>query len=500
MATPPNLLLITTDQHRFDALGCMGSAEVQTPHLDRLAAEGVLFERCYVTNPVCMPSRASFLSGQYPDAHGVRRNGIPVPDAPHGLARALSRQGYRTGMVGKTHFAALRRDYDPGYQFPDWHSDDDYFGFGTRAITHDLKDYLSAVPTQTRPQPDQPAPERAFVLDDYLEWLQAQHPASYRLAVREGLPEGQRPLAPELWTSALPADLHQSTWIADRTLAFIDQQREEPFFAWCSFVDPHHPFTAPRAYRERYDPAGFAPPLWEDGELAQRSRFHQERHQHGSGHFREHWREYRAQYYAMLSLIDEQVGRLMQRLVERGLAEQTLVVFTADHGELLGDHGLARKGLFHYEPLIRVPLLLRWPGQCAAGSRQPGIVQTVDITATLLAAAGIAPELPYQGISLLPWCRGERHDAPRACALVTNGGEGPHYDPWPELRTLVTERWKLHYYVGEDHLELDDLTNDPAELHPAPIQERPALVQHLLRQLIDAGSAASVWRQQVGRW
>jgi arylsulfatase len=483
VATPPNILLITTDQHRFDALGCMGSREVLTPNLDRLATQGVLFERCYVTNPVCMPSRASFLTGQFPDAHGVRRNGIPVPDPPHGLARALSRQGYRTGMFGKTHFAALRRDYDPGYQFPDWQRGDDYFGFGDRAITHDLKDYLSAVPTQTRPHPDRPAPERAFVRDDYLDWIGAQHPASYRLAVREGLPEGQQPLAPELWTSELPAELHQTTWIADRTMAFIDQQGEAPFFAWCSFVDPHHPFNAPRPYRERYDPAAFAPPLWADGEVAVRSRFHQERHQHGFVPFREHWREYRAQYYAMLSLIDDQVGRLLQYLAASGLAENTLVIFTADHGELLGDHGLARKGLFHYESLIRVPLLLRWPGQFAAGGRQPGIVQTVDITATILAAAGIVVDLPYHGLS-----------------LVTNGGEGPHYDPWPELRTLVTERWKLQHYVGEEHMELDDLTADPEELHPLPAKDHPALVRSLLGQLVDAGSAASAWRQQIGRW
>src|SRR6185437_14972533 len=218
---PPNVLLITTDQHRFDALGCMGNREVQTPNIDRLAAHGVLFERCYVTNPVCMPSRASFMTGQFPDAHGVRRNGIPVPDVPHGLARALSGQGLRTGLFGKTHFASLRRDYAPDYEFPDWRPGPDYFGFGERAITHDLKDYLADVPTPTRADPAQPARERAFVRDDYLDWIQEHHPDAYRLAVREGLPEGQRPLAPELWTSELPPELHQSTWIADRTMAFI---------------------------------------------------------------------------------------------------------------------------------------------------------------------------------------------------------------------------------------------------------------------------------------
>ncbi len=500
MAAMPNVLLITTDQHRFDALGCMGNRDVHTPHIDRLAAQGVTFDRCYVTNPVCMPSRASLLTGQFPDANGVRRNGIPVPDVAFGLGRAVRQHGMRTGMFGKTHFASLRRDYDASYQFPDWRRGDDYYGFTTRAITHDLKDYVSDVPTMTRPNPTPAAPERAFVLDDYINWMHEHYPEWYRLAVREGLAEGQLPLAPELWSSELPADLHQTTWISERTMEFIDEQREGPFFAWCSFVDPHHPFNAPRAYRERYDPATFAPPLWEEGELTHRSPYHRDRHQQSTAPFKEHWREYRAQYYAMISLIDDQVGRLLRHLDDRGLTENTLVIFTSDHGEMLGDHGLARKGLFHYEPLIHVPLLLRWPDRFMAGSHQPGIVQTVDITATILEAAGVVPQLPYQGISLVPWCCGERGDAPRAYALVTNCGEGPHYDPWPELRTLVTDRWKLHAYVDEDHIEVDDLIEDPGELHPLRVQEHPDLVRQLLGRLVDAGSAAAVWRRQAGRW
>jgi hypothetical protein len=135
MTDAPNILLITADQHRFDALGCMGNREVPTRNIDRLAGQGVLFERCYVTNPVCMPCRASFMTGQFPDAHGVRRNGIPVPDVPYSLARTLRGQDLRTGVIGKTHFASLRRDYAPDYQFPEWRGGADYFGFGERAIT-----------------------------------------------------------------------------------------------------------------------------------------------------------------------------------------------------------------------------------------------------------------------------------------------------------------------------------------------------------------------------
>ena len=202
----------------------------------------------------------------------------------------------------------------------------------------------------------------------------------------------------------------------------------------------------------------------------------------------------------MISLIDDQIGRLTGHLEELGLADSTLVIFTSDHGEMLGDHGLSRKGLFHYEPLIRVPLLFYHAGHLPAGLHQDGIVQNVDLPVTILDVAGVPRHSRHQGVSLLPWCRGEQEDSPRPHALIINGGEGPHYDPRPELRTLVTERWKLQHYTGEDHLEIDDLEDDPHELDPLDVERHPALVQELLNKLVDAGSAASLWEEQTGRW
>jgi arylsulfatase A-like enzyme len=500
MSRRPNVLFITTDQQRYDAVGYMRHPDVRTPHIDRLAAEGVVFERVYVTDPVCMPSRATLMTGQFPDAHGVRRNGIEVPDQPWGLARTLRSHGYRTGMFGKTHFSPLRRDYWPEFGFHDWRTGEDYYGFETRAITHDLKDYVSDLATYERSREEQRRGEYIYALDDYVDWIAERHPELYALAVREGLPPDQTADVREVWTSELPVERHQSTWIADRALEYIEQRRDEPFFAWCSFVDPHHPFNAPAAYRDRYDASALAAPVWREGELEERSRYHRDRHEREFAPWREHWREYRAHYYAMISLVDEQVGRLVGALGDLGLLEDTVVIFSSDHGEMLGDHGLARKGLFHYEPLIRIPLAVYGPGRCVAGVRQPGIVQSVDIPATILGVAGIQLPYQYQGVPLVPWLRGERDDPPRVSALITNGGEGPHYSPWPELRTLVTERWKLSHYTGEDYAELDDLQDDPLELNPPDIRGREDLVRDLMGQLVDAGSAASVWRPHIGRW
>lgn len=496
----PNVLLITTDQHRFDAVGFMGNQEVRTPNLDRLAERGVVFERSYVTNPVCMPSRATFLTGQFPDAHGVRRNGIEVPDSPWGIGRTFRSNGYRTGKFGKAHFSPLRRDYAPETSLHAWGEGETYYGFEERAITHDLKDYVSDVATSYYPDPTHRGPELNFTQDDYLDWLRQAHPESYILAVREGLVESEEPTAPELWTSELPVDLHQSHWIVDNTMEFIDRHADKAWFAWCSFVDPHHPFNAPRAYREIYDRDALEPPVWDDDELARRSAYHRDRSDEQHLIWQEHWREYRAQYYGMITLIDDEIGRLLGHLDELGLTEDTVVVFTADHGEMLGDHGIPRKGLFHYETLIRVPLVVSWPGTLAEGRRQEGIVQSVDVPATLLDLAGLAVPHEYQGVPLSSWTRDERDDSPRRHALVTNGGEGPHYDPWPELRTLVTDEWKLQCYVGEGVLELDNLREDPEELSPKNLEEHAADVNSLLQEMVEAGSEASVWGRHRGRW
>ena len=509
MPDAPNVLFITTDQQRYDALGYMGHPDVRTPHLDRLAREGIAFERVYVANPVCMPSRATLLLGQFPDSHGVRRNGVEVPDRPWGIARVLAARGVRTGIFGKTHFGPLRRDYRPGASFHDWRAGEGYYGFQERAITHDLKDLVSDVPTHYG-TPGDPGP-RMFTHDDYIEWIRREHPDAYGLAVREGLPHGETVSAPELWTSALPVEFHQSTWIADRTVEFMSRYSHESrsgerFFAWCSFVDPHHPFNAPAPYRALYDAASLAPPVWREGEMERRSRYHRERQAKEWPAWGQHWAEYRAQYYGMISLIDAQVGRIVRRLRELGLADDTVLVFTSDHGEMLGDHGLARKGLFHYEPLIRVPLLVWAPPRLAErlgllpGLRVSGIAQNVDIPATLLDLAGVPIPSEHQGISLLPWCRGERTDGPRPYALVTNGGEGPDYEPWPELRTLATERWKLQYYVDVGRAELDDLERDPQEVAPPDPEQHRDLVRDLLGRLVDAGSGASVWGEHIGRW
>ncbi len=500
-----NVILITADQLRFDTLGFMGSSEVKTPNLDKLAGDGVVFERCYTTNPVCMPARASLLLGQYPDTHGVRRNGINVPDKPYGLARILSNKGYFTGFVGKTHFCSLHNQFDKTETFHNWRIGTDYYGFQYRQITHDLKDYITYHPPYPHRNPPNNPDPRIYNLDDYADWIRQNHPEYYELAICDGLASSSDVMGPELWTSQLPPDLHQTTWITDRAIDFIELSKNEtrPFFLWISFVDPHHPFNAPLKYRNMYDKSEFADPIYNPDEFKFRSKYHIERSNQVFKKVWEPgqlWREYRAQYYAMVTLIDENIGRIISALKDAKLDENTVIIFTADHGEMLGDHQLERKGLFHYEQLIRIPLLIYCPRRFQTG-RIRKICQNVDISATILDLCGISKPVEYQGISLVPYLNGIEDKPIREYALITNGGEGPHYKPWPELRTLVTKRYKLNHYINENHFEIDDLEENPDETKPIDINRNQQLLTELLAKSISCTVKYSTnYGKQVGLW
>ncbi len=502
----PNIILITSDQLRRNSLGFMGCQEVHTPHLDKIASDSIIFERCYTTNPVCMPARASILTGQYPDVHGVRRNGIEVPDKEYGIARVLIKYGYYTGFVGKTHFCPLHNQFDKSFRFHNWRIGSDYYGFIFRMITHDLKDYKTEFPPYPYGRAPQKDDSRIYNLDDYADWIKKYHPEYYPLAICDGYSgfhKGQPPDLPELWVSELPVQLHQSVWIMDQSLNFIDKVRHlnQPFFLWISFVDPHHPFNIPQQYLDMYDETKFTNPIYDEKEFLLRSSYHKERSKINFERYwkpNDQWRKYRKHYYGMITLIDEQIGRLFNELKTNGLLENTIIIFTADHGEMLGDHALERKGLFHYEQLINIPLFIYSPN--LRSFRIKSICQLVEIPATILDLCNIPIPPQYQGISLVPWLKGK--DTPiREAAIITNSGEGPLYSPWPELKTLVTERWKLNHYILENHFEIDDLENSPDETKPIDPNKNANLLKELLTQMNKYTTIyTSFCGRQIGSW
>ena len=465
----PNILLLYSDQQRWDALGAAGNAEIHTPNLDRLAQHGVSFDHCFVQNPVCMPSRVSFLTGQYPSTLRITAMGVPVPPETPTLPRLLKPYGYRTANIGKLHFLP-HANRDHRVPHPD-------YGF----------DHLEI------------ADEPGVYEDAYRAWVRAQQPEGpTSLHAR---PELDRisvglPPATAVWyetmgitdtvahpgmggrddfSGAIPfpaaENLTHSAFVADQTIAFLAQQQpDRPFLCISGFYSPHAPWVVPRRFLELYDPSKLPLPRYGDGSV---------RPAEGPGSDAQ-LRSARHGYYAMVSEIDHYVGQILDQLAARGLERDTIVVFTSDHGEWLGDHGRFGKGYPGDDAVSRVPLIIRAPRAAAtAGTLVQSVVEAVDVLPTLLELAGIQVPPHVQGHSLAPVLRGVPVAEPGA-ALMEHSG-------WKTLRTS-----RYRYLVHQDGREaLWDIERDPGEQHDVAGEPAytAALAEHrrlLLRRLIES--------------
>jgi arylsulfatase len=463
MIKRPNILLICTDQQRYDAVGAYGNDQVRTPYLDRLAADGVLFENCYVQNPVCSPSRASLMTSRYPHAHGLWANGVQLPAQEQFFTKVLADDGYDCGLVGKLHLAACK----DGRMEP--RLDD---GFRVFRWAHD--------------------PYPGSSENQYHRWLKTAFPDLYAEARDRGFDD-------------LPTEAHYSRWIGNETIDFLRESRDrsKPFCFVANFFDPHHGFGAPKEYLERYRAEDLPRPLTREGELDGKPPILTEASKESyAGHARgylsyseDELQQVKAAYWAMVSLVDDEVGRILAALEEEGLADNTIVVFTSDHGEMLGDHQLMLKGPMMYEGAVRVPLIVRWPGELPAGERRTELVQWIDLAPTFLEAAG-APALPRgQGTSLLPLARGSAEAVTRGWALCEYRNSGHPYEPAVHTTMLRTDHWKMVVYHGMPATDRDrtgelyDLSKDPHELdnlwdHPDHASVRLQLQEMLLDVLI----------------
>jgi arylsulfatase len=482
LTAKPNFLVIYCDQLRADGLGCYGSPAAATPSIDRLAADGVIFENHYASNQVCMPSRASFFTGQHPQAHGVIDNGIALRACEPTLPGVLGEAGYRTHSVGKIHLtpyrAAAECDFPESYSM--WASGrmdgwtGPYYGFESVALTlgHGEGTFQCG--------------------GHYGRWVSGNFDAgSWKL----GAEAASGPKVPELacWRSNLPVEAHHSTWVADRAVEFLRGAGDRPFFLFASLPDPHHPFTPPVDYAARFDPAAMPAPNRREGENDRKPAHYrramtQQQHPTDGGAHRppaasdEALRLVSAHYHASIALIDDSVGRILGALESSGLAENTVVVFTADHGELLGDHWMMFKGPYPCRALLRVPMIVRAPG--GAAGRAGMVTSNTEVMATLLEAAGVAAPATVQGRSFRALL-----DDPRAAC----GDGGALSTGWskdsPEFyhKTLYTDRWRVSWFPNQSAGELYDLEADPHELanlfdEPAHRATRDRLMADLLRR------------------
>ncbi len=478
MAKQPNILLITSDQQRADCNG-FENPDIRTPHIDRLAREGTRFASCITPNLVCQPSRASILTGQLPLTHGVWDNGVDLDPrvGERGFAGTLGRAGYDTAFLGKAHFSTKSTFAPTGS--PECNKSQAKYGpawFGPYMGFEHVE--LAVVGHMHRNRPLERPPA-----GHYERWLVARgrDDEALKLWAQSTRPDAG---AAQTWHSGLPVAWHSSTWVGDRAIDWLRTRPQashssRPFCAWVSFPDPHHPFDCPEPWSGMYDPRSVTLPKHRRRDLERRPWWHKASLEgkpqladpvmlkfraEGSrvpDQTDEQLAEMTANYYGMTSLIDHNVGRIMTALDDLGLAEDTLVIYTTDHGELLGNRGLYLKGPTPYDDLLRVTCVARGPGVAADRVvREP--VSTLDVAATFCEAAGVEPGHDMQSRSLAPLLRGESQT--RDCAYSEWHVHPSRCGVALKLRTVRTAEWKCTFELASGAGEMYDLANDPGEM------------------------------------
>jgi arylsulfatase len=422
----PNILWICPDQQRFDTIGALGNPHINTPNIDGLVEEGVAFSHAYVQTPICAPSRASFLTGMYPSSVHACKNGSDywANNAPL-VTKILADDGYKCGLAGKLHLSGTQTRVEPrpddGYQIFHW----------------------SNSPGNIWPQGH-----------DYADWLKSK-----------GEDLGELGKHPE----DIPPNLHQTTWCADKAIELIEATTDQPWLMSVNMFDPHPPFDPPKEYLDRYDAESMPDPLFQPGDLEAQAKLKEIDFESKAQNPEEfNIREIKAAYYAMIELIDENVGRMLDALERTGQRENTIIIYTSDHGESLGDHGLLLKGCRFYEGLVRVPLIFSWPGYFQSGLVSNALVELIDVTPTLLDICGLPKPERMQGRSLLPILTGvkEPHQHREFVRSEYYRALKPLNKPDSEgsYGTMIRDkRYKLIVYHGYDIGELFDLETDPGE-------------------------------------
>lgn len=432
-----NMVLIMTDQMRGDCLGCAGHPDVKTPHLDTLAAKGVRFDHAYSSCPTCIPARAALHTGMSQESHGRvgYADGVRF-DYPYTMAGELTKAGYYTQCVGKMHVHPLRNLM--GFENIDLH--DGYL--------HYYRD------------PSIPYYESQLVADDYFYWLKNGKGISADVT-DTGLDCNSWVARPWMYEE----ELHPTNWVTDRSLDFLRRRdRDKPFFLMASYLRPHPPFDAPQYYFDLYRDVELTPPATDDWRAPEPRAAKGRIYDSDTGpEDPELIRQAQIGYYACITHLDHQIGRLIHALVEQKLYDDTLIVFTSDHGEMLCDHQMFRKSRA-YEGSSCVPLILSGGG---LHPKTPGMVsdelaELRDVMPTLLDWAGAGIPDSVDGVSLLPAC-GRDGQEPKGAVREWLHGEhemGADSNQW-----IVTARDKYVWLSQTGEEQYFDLVQDRKETH-----------------------------------
>lgn len=422
----PNILWICTDQQRYDTIHALGNEYIRTPNLDKLVETGMAFTHAYCQNPICTPSRASFLTGRYPRSIQACTNGNEKwEDAAPLITKTLADIGYDCALAGKLHLSAAHGRIEPrpddGYRLFHW--------------SHHPKD-------------DWPQGHA------YQDWLISQGTGGHSALKKKN-------------RGRIPAKYHQTTWCTDMAIDFMKEKHKGPWLFSLNCFDPHPPLDPPKEYLDRFDVDSLPDLPFRDSDIKHEKKLGEAYFQTRCKKLDKHKAKLNlAKYWAMIELIDDNVGRLLDALEKTGQRDNTLVIFTSDHGNMVGHHGLMHKGCRFYEGLMRVPLIMSLPGKIKQNVKNDALVELVDIAPTLRELTGLPVDKSMHGKSLLPQLFAQadpEEHRDRVYATYTN--TLPHSEKKRRsYGTMIrTRRYKLVNYHGMDTGQLYDLEKDPGE-------------------------------------
>ena len=424
----PNILWYCTDQQRFDTIGALGNKYVKTPTLDKLVKEGVSFTNTYCQSPICTPSRASLMTGFYPSRTRNTRNGNDTfPDDIPIITKQIADSGYTCGLIGKFHLVSAGKRPEPRL--------DDGFSYWQHSHA---------------PRDDWPEGTH-----HYADWVRDQG---------ESLDEMRKA------KNHVPPEYHQTKWASDCAIDFISQDHQKPWLLNINVYDPHPPFIPPAEYEALFDPEDMPGPYFQESDLETQKQLGNIDFQDEVRTPSEHGaKEAQAKYYAMIAQIDDQLARIIQKLDETGQRDNTIIIFTSDHGETLGDHGLMFKGCRFYEGLVKVPLIFSFPKRFQQDKQCSGLVELLDLSASLLELTGVEIPKEHQGISLLPYLESDEPGS-----HIRSSARCEYFDALDPFFTGGTgsfatmyrdSRYKLVVYHDHNLGELYDLETDPWEFN-----------------------------------
>ncbi|TKG96691.1 DUF4976 domain-containing protein [Puteibacter caeruleilacunae] len=423
----PNILWITTDQQKWNTIGALGNPYVKTPNIDRLVKEGVSFTSAHCQAPLCTPSRASFMTGMYPSTIHATKNGAAYwPETAPLVTKTLKDAGYECGMSGKLHLSTAMANR------PEKRPDDD--GYQVYHYSH--------------------SPYQSGSANDYIRYYRERGIDIMQLKREKGY---------------VPAKYHQTTWCTDRAIDFIKERREWPWMFSLNIYDPHGPFDPPKEYVDRYNLDEVPDPVFKNSDLKEKSVFNDIMFQSKPRKYSDKENKIRlAKYWAQIDLIDENIGRLLKVLKETGQLNNTMIIFTSDHGDMTGDHGLINKGCRFYDSLVRVPLIFWYPPLFQENVQSNALVELTDIVPSILELTGLPVNGRIQGKSLLPILKGVKEPSYHRDFVRSEFYDGAAVGAGQQASYATMYRdkqYKLVVYHGHEKGELFDMIKDPNEFH-----------------------------------